>query len=316
MKPREPILSPAEVEALLDARPAGTRHSAQLEPVSIDLLAGDRYLHRLVPILCVGYARASEGLRRVLTSVLRTKIDVRDEEPEVMTGRGLTAVANQAAALIVLDIETSDHAGGHGLLALDAPLAFAVIQRMFGGAPTDAAPTGARGPTNLERRMLLHALEPVFRTINANLEPIDYFRITPRSIESRLDLVPGFTPDTTALHVPFTVSIGDQLASFSLAFPADLLEPLRDQLDSNAEQMHGAGLSQIVARVPVTVSVELGHLKMSLRDLLALSVGQVLKLNRHPQEELPIQIEGIPKLSGLPVHEGGAVGIEVTSRWK
>jgi flagellar motor switch protein FliM len=66
--------------------------------------------------------------------------------------------------------------------------------------------------------------------------------------------------------------------------------------------------------VPVTLSVELGTTAMSVRDVLALQPGQVLKLSRHRTEELPVKVEGVPKFFGMPVHEDGAIGIEITRK--
>jgi flagellar motor switch protein FliM len=310
----EPILSDSEVKALLDvaSRPAGPAGVAMAaEPV--DLLADDRHLRLMIPALRLGYARVAESLRRVLTSILRSKVEIKDEEPEILTGRGLMAVAQHASCLIVLEI-TGDGEKTHGVLALDTTFAFTVIERLFGGGHGNAATNaGGRSPTSLERRMLMRAMQPVVDQLNANLEPPGFLRLHAARAESRLDLVPGYTPDMTVLHVPFTMTIGERLASLSLATPADALEPLRARLSA----LRGDGSSAmpaVLGGVGVSVSVELGRTRMTLRQVLGLQAGTVLTLDRNRSDELPVQVEGVAKWKGVPVQDDGIIAVEITGR--
>lgn len=313
----EPILSPNEVQALLDvAKPTGARGIA-LNAEPVDLLADDRHLRLLLPGLKVGYARAAERLRRVLTSVLRAKVELRDEEPELLTGRGLLSVAEQAACLLVLRMTSKDHDPVHGVLAMDPTFTFAVIERLFGGGGSTPKTPEGRSPTALERRMLLKALEPMFDVLNEALEPPGFLTLVPDRIESRLDLVPGYTPDMTVVHVPFTMTIGDELASVSLATPATALEPLRGRLGVPKAETSGAGaMGKIVRSVGIRLSVELGRVQLTMRQILELRPGTVLALDTNRSAELPIQLEGVTKFVGVPVQDDGAIAIEITGSSK
>lgn len=317
----EPILSREEIELLLGEsrgeRRSGTNRGssrARAEALGIDLLADDRHLRLLVPSLQVGFARMAEGLRRVLTSVLRNKVEVRDEAPEVVSGRGLVSIAQRAACIIALRVTTADGAQGFAVLALDPVFTFRVIERMFGGGSGPPHTPSGRSPTSLERRMLTRALAPLFDTLGA-LEPAGYFRFEVLSVESRLDLVPGYGPDTTALHVPFMLDIAGQIASFSLALPGTVLEPLRARMSAPAlADAKASVMPQTVREVPVTVSVVLGHVPMTLRQLLRLQPGTVLALDQGRSEELAVQVEGATKWAGTPIQQDGMVAVEITRR--
>jgi flagellar motor switch protein FliM len=311
----EPILSNSEVKALLDvaSRPSGPA-GIVLAAEPVDLLADDRHLRLMIPALKVGYARVAESLRRVLTSVLRTKVEIKDEEPEILTGRGLMTVAEHASCLIVLEL-TGDGEKTHGVLALDATFAFSVIERLFGGGSGGSPNTATRSPTALERRMLLRAMQPVVDQLNATLEPPGFLRLQAARAESRLDLVPGYTPDMTVLHVPFTMTIGDRLASLSLATPAEALEPLRARLSMlRGEGGSESAMPQVLGGVGVSVSVELGRTRMTLRQVLGLQPGTVLTLDRNRSDELPVQVEGVAKWKGVPVQDDGIIAVEITGR--
>lgn len=313
---REPILSPDEVRAILDSSTSSRQSGLRSDPESVDLLASDRYLQLMIPALSVGYVRLAEALRKVLTSVLRAKVEVRDEPAEIMTGRGLSRVAETASALLALRTSVDGQDRGYSLLALDSRVTFGLIERLFGGSNEAPAVVSDRCLTALERRVLQHALAPVVECVNANLEPAGVFALEGRAVESKLDLIPGFTPDTTVLHIPFTMTLEDQLASISLAFPATVLEPLRGRLCAPMAETapDASAMSTVVSNTPVRMSVELGSAKMRLRDVLSLEPGSIIRLDRHPKEELPVRIESLTKFHGLPMHDDGALAIEITRR--
>lgn len=316
----EPILSRDEVQSLLES--AHSAHSStrsalavSLKAEPVDLLADDRPLRLLIPALQVGHARFAESLRRILTSVLRAKVEIRDETPEILTGRGLVAVAEKVACLLVLRMSFSGHDSQYAVLALDPLFTFSVIERLFGGGGSPPQMPEGRSLTALERRMLMRALQPVVDALNQTYEPPGFYRFEVIRAEGRLDLVPGYTPDTTSLHVPFTMTIGERLASLALILPAAALEPLRGRIGVPKADASAAGaMPEVMRDVAVAVSVELGSVRLSLRQVLSLTPGTVLALNRNRSDDLPVLIEGRPKFMGMPMQDDGAIAVEITGR--
>lgn len=314
---REPILSELEVDAILESARLAKKHGLQSQAEPIDLLASDRLIQQMIPSLSVGYVRLTESLRKILTSVLRRKVEASHERPEVITGRGLKRISERSACLIALRSIINEKDCGYSILALDPVFTFSVIERLFGGGSGSMPMIPAdRSPTALERRMIIRSMQPVIDALNRNLEPSDTFMFTAERIESTLDLVPGITPDITILHIPFTLRLGEHSARISLALPSPVLEPLHALLCTplNEAQEFAPEMSQIVANTPMTLSVELGTAMVSLRDIINLHEGMVLSLDRHPTSEVPIHIEGITKFYGYPVQDQGALAIEITRK--
>ncbi len=322
----EPILSREEIATLLGDAERHRASPSRMQAIGIDLLAEDRHLRQLIPTLQVGFARLAEALRRVLTSVLRAEVQVSDEPAEVVNGRGMAAIASRASCIVALRMKGSGGPGGGtggggtgkgaiAVLALDPVFTFSVIERLFGGGGGPPKMPQGRSPTTLERRMLTRALAPLFDALDTMLEPLGYFAFEVMSVESRLELIAGYAPDTTALHVPFTLAIGTQLASFSLALPSTALEPLRGKLGvPNPDPSNSPEMSRLVAEIPVSVSVVLGHAEMTLRALLRLQPGTVLALSQGRSDELPVTVEGVVKFHGTPVQQDGMVAVEITRR--
>ena len=309
----EPVLTRTEVEAILEASRQDAGGGLRSQAESIDLLAGDRYIQQMIPTLQRGHVRLAESLRKVFTSVLRSKAEVRDETPEVLTGRGLGRVAEHAACLLALRTRVEGEDLGFSMLAMDRSLTFALVERLFGGAGA-AEEAISRPLTPLERRVLLHSLMPVVEGLNETLEPRRTFLFGADRVECNLELIPGFSPDVTVLHVPFTMTVDDRLASLSLALPARVLEPLRATLCATPVPSQRGEMAGIVRRTPVELEVELGRARTTLRQVINLQVGTVLRLDRHPNEELPVRIAGMTKFQGLPVHDDGALAVEITRR--
>lgn len=315
MSQLEPILSRTEVQAILDSAHGGGRRRLTVTPVAVDLASNDRNIRTLVPTLMVGFKRVAEGLRTVLTSVLRSKAELKAEAPEILSGRGFSTACEQAASLVALRIHAGGEPFGFAVLALDSVLTFSIIERLFGGGGGPPVVPGVRSTTLLERTMLLHALGPVLTELNTSLEPREHFQFELHSIETTLDLIPGYTPDVSVLHTPFTMTLGEQLASMSLALPCAALEGLRGRAQERmATPQDAEAMLANVSSTPMQVSVELGRAAISMRQLLQLEPGQVLELDTHRGAELPVRVQGITKFHGVAVQEDKAIAIELTRR--
>ncbi|RQW83237.1 MAG: flagellar motor switch protein FliM, partial [Geobacter sp.] len=112
----------------------------------------------------------------------------------------------------------------------------------------------------------------------------------------------------------------DFTGTMLFAIPYMTIDPVRDklkvgtQLDSMAidPKWHSRLASELV-EAPVELTVELGETGITLNDLINLSAGDTIILNRDCRSELSVKIEGIEKFTGLPGVQGGNKAIQITS---
>jgi flagellar motor switch protein FliM len=71
-------------------------------------------------------------------------------------------------------------------------------------------------------------------------------------------------------------------------------------------------LSFQVNNAPVDCTVRLGGARLSINDFLALRPGDVLKIDRKTEQDLDLQIEGVPKFVGKPALQGKKLVFSVT----
>ena len=96
---------------------------------------------------------------------------------------------------------------------------------------------------------------------------------------------------------------------------ADTLEPEQTAPDDNTE-LRGAKAGQnldMVMDIPITLSLELGHTRMSIRELLHLTQGSVVKLDRPGGDPLDILVNGCLVARGEVVVINERFGVRITS---
>lgn len=86
-------------------------------------------------------------------------------------------------------------------------------------------------------------------------------------------------------------------------------------LEELQEENHGNGVKNnidVLKDVPVTLAVEVGRTKVSIRDLLNLHHGSVVKLSRQVGESLDVCVNGVLIAKGDVVVANESLGIRLT----
>jgi flagellar motor switch protein FliM len=73
-------------------------------------------------------------------------------------------------------------------------------------------------------------------------------------------------------------------------------------------------MAEALSEVCVDVVAELGRMKLGLRRVLALQVGEVLRLATAIDDPICLRVAGVPKLVGAPVISRGQISVEVRGR--
>jgi flagellar motor switch protein FliN/FliY len=94
--------------------------------------------------------------------------------------------------------------------------------------------------------------------------------------------------------------------------PPEISAPHLDDLGVATRSMGTPRELRLLADIPVEVSVELGRLRMPLRDLLALEPGAVLELDRAADAPVDVLINGRLVARGEVVVIDGEFGVRVT----
>jgi flagellar motor switch protein FliM len=118
----------------------------------------------------------------------------------------------------------------------------------------------------------------------------------------------------------FEIEIAGVKGDLHIMLPQAALRPVEKKLASGLLDT-GTGatvswrepLTKIMRDVTILCTAELGRTAITVRELMNLEVGDVLRLDRDPANPITIYLEGSAKLLGNPTLQHGNIAVEVVS---
>ena len=103
-------------------------------------------------------------------------------------------------------------------------------------------------------------------------------------------------------------------ARISIAMGAEALESAAKDQDGEEEDSSDPRMAEALCEVPVEVVAELGRVRLGLRRVLSLEVGQVLRLATAVDDPVIVRVGGVEKFRGAPVISRGQLSVEIRGR--
>lgn len=202
-------------------------------------------------------------------------------------------------------IITIDPLKKNALIILDPNIAFAQVEIMLGGGVGEQAVlTPKRGMTSIEMNIIKEVIRESCPELNKAFASVEKIEAELVRVESNPRLVTIVSSDSEMMVASFKVKIGITAGLMRLAIPYASLDPLREKLKSELGASGPVGqwagyFSQEIGEMEVVVAAQLAQIKLNVRDILDLRVGDVLPLDCAPDSAIKLQVEGRPKFSGL-----------------
>lgn len=320
--PPAPQLSPAEIEALALGQPGrripGAVTGRYPTVKEYDFRTPERLskeqTHTL-QLLQESFARLA-GV--AISAALRTNLQVILTSLEQTPYEGYTARSPDQA---IFNIVRLDPLGGNMIIEFDLDLGFTMLDRLAGGTGL-SAPAMDHEITDIELALLGRLTRSVltsFRDAWANVAEIE-----PR-LENTV-LLPMFAqialPSDVVTLATFEVRLGEASGQLRLCLPFSTIEPIADKLNAQVwfsrspRGNQGEAESQVVAsltRVDVPVAAQLGTTRVTIRELLELRVGDVIRLDSRPDLPVELLVNGRVKYLGAPGRVRSRMAVKITA---
>lgn len=189
---------------------------------------------------------------------------------------------------------------GTGMLVLDPTLVFLVVDNLFGGDGRFHTRVEGREFTLTEQRIIQRILDIMFKTYEQSWAPVYPIKMEYIRSEMNTQFANIATPNEVVVAISFNIELGPNSGEMHFCVPYSMIEPIKDLLTS---PLHGENLggdkrwvtmmTQQIQSAEVEVVANLSTRKMTVADLLALKVGDVLPIN------IPETIEG--QVDNIPV---------------
>ncbi|MDP2399267.1 MAG: flagellar motor switch protein FliM [Burkholderiales bacterium] len=188
---------------------------------------------------------------------------------------------------------------GTALFIFEPSLVFLVIDNLFGGNGQFHTRVEGRDFTQTEQRIIQRLLAVVFTDMEKAWAPVHQVKFEYMRSEMNTQFANIATPNEVVVVTTFTIEFGNEGGEFHVCLPYSMIEPIRELLYSalQGEQMEVdkrwvRRLSQQVQSADIEVVINLGQAELSIQQLLAMQVGDVIGLDI-PQPLLA-EVDGVP----------------------
>jgi flagellar motor switch protein FliM len=256
-------------------------------------------------------------LAMLLTAYLRMNIEI-----DVVSVDQLTYdefVRSMPSPLTVAIIEMAP-LSGQSLLGYSHEIASSIIDRMLGGP--GLSESEPRELTDIELSLMKRIIDRTVETLEEAWHSFISVSTSIIGIEESYNLIQVASPGEIVALVTFEITLSNRDSGLmSLCIPYPVLEMVLGQLSAQHifhRQNETAPVEEkdkILSKLhyaKLPVEVFLGGTRLSIQELLELSVGDVVKLERSTTSDLLVNINHCPKFYGRPGRIKDKLAIYVT----
>lgn len=321
------VLSKEEVEALLSAVSSG-KVSKKKEKEGILPKTGAPYDFKRPNRISKDQIRTLELLHEnfvhsytvKLANYLRTMVELSLIAVDQLSYAEFIASLSHPTYMVIFNVEPVKC---QILLEIGPGLTFSIIDRLLGGSGKTLKE--ARELTSIEHSIM----EKAVILASGCLEQA-WKRITPLSFkaqakESNPQFVQIAPAGETTVLITMKAKIGESLGIMNICIPYTAMESILPRLRSNEwASVAGRGVTESSAklvgenldRIKLEVVVQLGAVKISIRDFLQIGVGDVVSLEQGIHQDLVVKVEGCPKFLARPGRVGRRRAVQIVSKIK
>ena len=318
------VLSQAEIDALLQGVMSGevdaeaAKTEADTRKIKVyDFKRPDKFSKDQIRTLYMLHESFARLLNTYLSTHLRTLISVDVASVEQLTYQEFVQSVANPSFISVLGVPPLK---GNIILEFDTAIAFAYIDRVFGGDGNTQMKT--RVLTEIEdavmRRFVTAAMNH-FKDAWSNVTPMNPFLETTESNPQFMQIV---TPSEMVVIITLQLRIGDTEGIMNICIPYLVLEPIMSKLTttfwvassiSKSETENQVAIIQSkLEKTQVPFIVEVGEVYITIKEFLMLGFGDVLQLGTKVKDDLPCRVGSNAKFYCRPGTFGKKMAVQIT----
>lgn len=255
-----------------------------------------------------------------LVSKLQTIVSISVTSVDQLFYSEFILSVSNPSCLYVFEIEGTD---GNGIMEISPQLALTIIERLLGGS-TDTPPKG-RTITLIEQAVIKSVIEHALSDLKNAWRAITDLNFKYERLEMEADFVQIAPSSEIVIVVSLDVNIGTNTYLMNLCFPTFALEEVlarlnRQQVTTQATKQSPARmkenmevLKQQISTTNLPIVAELGKAAITVKELMDLQIGDVIKIKKHIKDEIEIIIAGKRKLGARPGSVEGKKAVRVVS---
>ncbi len=305
------ILSQEEIDALLDVvedegddilDSSDDGLAAQRQVTLYDFKRPNRVSKEQLRAFRGIHDKMARSLASQISSIMRSIVEIQLHSVDQMTyGEFLMSLPNPTS-FNVFSVKPLE---GSGVIEINPSIAFPMLDRLLGGKgePFDAS----REFSDIELSLFETILRVMMSTLKEAWAPVMDIFPTIESKESSPNVVQIVAQNEIVVMVVMEIIIGQSSGMMNICYPVISLEPILPRLASrdlmlnettSTKKSRNTELQVLLGGAKVGIEAMLGSTELSLRDILELQKGDILKLTSPANDVVSISVDGKDRFRG------------------
>ncbi len=259
----------------------------------------------------------ARGFATHLSTRLRSLVDIDLTSVDQLTYSEFIMSMADPSAVYIFNIKELE---GDAILEISPQLVLYIIDRSFGGE--GGVIQEAREITIIEQNVMKKIVDNALVQLVRSWQNVTPLTLELRDFETNPQLIQISPPGETAIMISFEVKISDFSSLLNLCFPYFVLEDVMPKLSAQHQIAHNQKkrshheeniVRHKLNKTDVPVSVNLGRTELSLRDVLDLEEGDIVRLDNRLDKMLEVIIGDTAKFLGKPGIYRGHKAVQLVS---
>ena len=313
--------NPLEGAALGADAPFGARPEVgprQARVQEIDFRRPTKFPRDLVRRLEHAHESFCRTASSALSAELRASLELAVAGSEQLPYGTAMAESNQDSMLAVLNVRPLQT---EIAMLIEMPLALRLVDRLLGGGgkARDVVPDSL---TDLEVVIVKRAVQSLVEPLSAtwlDLADVHFEVGSMQTSPMTFQLVP---PSEPVLMLHLEARLDGLVSPIVVCIPYSSVEPIAHKLEhrhydaQSADPAAARKVSAAIAGIDVELRVEAGAVDLKVSEVLALHVGDVIRLRRPAEKGMIVYAGDVPTYVGTPGRNGNARAVQVRGAWE
>ena len=300
------ILSQEEIDALLEVvdddgdtteiEKQGITHQKQV--TLYDFKRPNRVSKEQLRAFKSIHDKMARSLSSQVSAVMRSIVEIQLHSVDQMTyGESLMSLPSPTS----FNIFSMKPLEGAAILEINPSIAFPMIDRLLGGKGDPYE--NSREFSDIELNLLDTLLRQIMQNLKEAWSSITEIFPSVDAKESSPNVVQIVAQNEIVIMVVMEIIIGHSSGMMSICYPVISLETVLSRLasrdlmlsDTSSKKSRNKELQALIAGANVVVSGYLGNATLSLKEVLDLQVGDIVRLDRAADDTILVSVDGREK---------------------
>ncbi len=285
------VLSQDEIDQLLQAISSGENETDDFKPVSdtrrikiYDFRRPDKFSKEQIRTVSNMHETFARLTTTSLSAQLRALVHVHVASVDQLTYEEFIRSIPTPTTLAVVNM---DPLKGNAVLEIAPEITFIMIDRLFGGSG-DTGGKVNRDLTDIEQSVMEGVIVRILANMREAWTQVIDLRPRLQQIETNPQFAQIVAPGEMVILVTLEIKIGEEAGMMNICIPYITIEPIVSKLSSqfwfssirkSSTTQYLGTLKEKLSDVDMDIIAEVGTMNVSIRDVLNLRIGDVVRFN-------------------------------------